>query len=178
MRRRLRRPSPLHRVAESFRLWLIGSTYRPFGRRRASPVTSQDHFHQVAARLTPVVHLQRSACLEVGRAYGCSSALRSRAVSGAPRRPKMLSPGVALPGPFVTSPSPGLPVATCWLLTSVDRCGVRARRSVQVRSRTGRLQRIYPPFIASPFLLEVYLVPSRCGSRTLKGLNPRDAELP
>ena len=30
-RRRLRRPSPHRRVAEPFRLWLIGSTYRPSG---------------------------------------------------------------------------------------------------------------------------------------------------
>ena len=30
----------------------------------------------------------------------------------------MPSPGVTLPGPFVTPPSPDLPVATRWLLTS------------------------------------------------------------
>ncbi|MFI5460642.1 MAG: hypothetical protein ACHRXM_34945, partial [Isosphaerales bacterium] len=31
--------------------------------------------------------------------------------------------------------------------------------------------RFYPPFIASPFLLKVNLVPSHCGSRALKGRN-------
>src|SRR5579864_1691953 len=30
----------------------------------------------------------------------------------------MPSPGVTLPGPFVTAPSPVPPVASCWLLTS------------------------------------------------------------
>ncbi|MFI5459763.1 MAG: hypothetical protein ACHRXM_30425, partial [Isosphaerales bacterium] len=31
--------------------------------------------------------------------------------------------------------------------------------------------RFYPPFIASPFLLKVNLVPSHCGSRALIGRN-------
>jgi hypothetical protein len=37
----------------------------------------------------------------------------------------MPSPGVTLLGPFVTPPSPDLPVATRWLLTSVEiaECG-------------------------------------------------------
>jgi hypothetical protein len=37
-------------------------------------------------------------------------------VTGAPCRPKTLSPEVILLGPFVTPPSPVLPVATRWLL--------------------------------------------------------------
>jgi len=81
----------------------------------------------------------------------------------------MPSPDVTLPGPFVTPPSLDLPVVMRWLLTSDEKCGVRARCSERVRSRTGRLQRCYPPFIASPFLLKVNLVPSRCGSRAPKG---------
>ena len=102
---------------------------------------------------------------------GLPSALRPRAVSGAPTRPKMPSPGVTLPGPFVTPPSPVLPVATALAAYLRGSRGVRARRSVRVRSRTGRLRRsFYPPFIASPFLLEVNLVPSHCGSRALSGL--------
>ena len=96
--------------------------------------------------------------------------LRPWAVSGTPRRPKMPSPGVTLPGPFDTPSSPDPPVTVRWLLTSVV-CGVRARRSVRAQSRTGRLPRCYPPFIASPFLLEVYLVPSRCGSRAHRRRN-------
>jgi len=51
----------------------------------------------------------------------------------------MHSPGVSLPGPFVTAASPALPVPPPWLRTSADRRGVRAEISGQVRSRPGRL---------------------------------------
>jgi hypothetical protein len=82
----------------------------------------------------------------------------------------MPSPGVTLPGPFVTPPSPVIPVATRWLRTSAEvaefeqgvlyGCGP---------AQVGFGDSIYPPFIASPFLLEVDSVPSHCGSRALKG---------
>jgi hypothetical protein len=169
MRRRLRQSSPRHRVVESFHLWLIDSRYRTFGRRRASPVMSQDHSSPGGSRYHTRGPPPAIRSTGGGASYGFSSALRRGAVSGAPRRPKMPSPGVTLPGPFVTPPSPVLPVAMRWLLTSVENCGVRARCSVRARSRTGRLQHGHPPFIASPFLLEVYLVPSHCGSRTPLG---------
>src|SRR6202035_1595263 len=55
-----------------------------------------------------------------GERFGLSSALHPRAATGAPSRPKMPSPGVTLPGPFDMPPSPGLPVATRWLLTSTE----------------------------------------------------------
>ena len=81
------------------------------------------------------------------------------------------SPEVSLPGPFVLAPSPVLPVLLSWLHTPADNCGVRAESSVRARTRTGRLWCVvYPPFISSPFLLVVYLVPSHCGSRALSGL--------
>ena len=169
-RRRFRRPSPHRRVAGPFRLWLIGSAYRPsdgggfhrswrgtiFSRRQhASPYWS--------AAGNPLNRLR-------GERFGLSSALRLRAVSGAPNRPKMPSPGVTLPGPFVTPPSPAIPVATRWLRTSAEiakfeqgvlyGCGP---------AQVGFGNPFYPPFIASPFLLEVNLVPSHYGSRTPSG---------
>jgi hypothetical protein len=77
-----------------------------------------DHFPQAAARLTQLVRSRQSADHRLwGERFGLSSALRPRAVSGAPSRPKMPSPGVTLPGPFVTPPSPVIPVATRWLRT-------------------------------------------------------------
>ena len=86
----------------------------------------------------------------------------------------MPSPGVALPGPFVTPPSPGTPVATHWLHTSAEvaefeqgvlyGCGP---------AQVGFGGWFYPPFIASPFLLEVNLVPSHCGSRAPAGRHHR-----
>lgn len=112
------------------------------GRRRASPVMTQDHFLQAATRSTQVVHPRQSARTEDGARLGTSSTLHPRAVTGAPPRPKTPSPGVILLGPFVTPPSPDLPVATHWLLTSAVGCGVRARCSVRARTRTGRLWRV------------------------------------
>jgi hypothetical protein len=50
--------------------WLIDSTYRPFGRSRASPVMSQDHFLQAAACITPVIHSWQFAQPMVGRVNG------------------------------------------------------------------------------------------------------------
>jgi hypothetical protein len=172
MRRRLRQSSPLHRVADSFRLRLIDSTYRTsdgVGLHRS-------WFRTVFSRRRHATPPWSISGYPLDRTWGGRTGARRRfipgAVSDAPRRPKMPSPGVTLPGPFVTPPSLDLPVATRWLLTSVVRCGVRARRSVRMRFRTGRLQHYYPPFIASPFLLEVNLVPSHCGSRTPPG-SPR-----
>jgi hypothetical protein len=112
------------------------------GRRRASPVMTQDHFLQAATRSTQVVHPRQSARTEDGARLGTSSTLHPRAVTGAPPRPKTPSPGVILLGPFVTPPSPDLPVATRWLLTPAVGCGVRARCSARARTRTGRLWRV------------------------------------
>jgi hypothetical protein len=75
MRRLLRRPSPLRRVAGPFHLWLIGPTYRTFGRRRVSPVMLQDHFLQAAARITLMGHFRRSALPFVGRTIKAESAV-------------------------------------------------------------------------------------------------------
>jgi hypothetical protein len=86
---------------------------------------SQDHFLQAAARITRGVHGRHSASPDAGGKFRFPPALHRGAVTGAPMRPKMPSPGVTLLGPFVTPPSPDLPVATRWLLTSVEaaECG-------------------------------------------------------
>ena len=124
-RRRFRRPSPHRRVAGPFRLWLIGSTYRPsdggglhrsclrtiFSRRRhASPAGS-----------TAGIPLHRTW----GGKFGFPTSASSRGGDWRTIRPKMPSPGVTSLGPFVTPPSPDLPVAMRWLLTSVEtaECG-------------------------------------------------------
>ena len=102
----------------------------------------RDHFLQAAARITRVGPQPAIRVIRLrGERFGSPVTLRPGAVIGAPHRPKMPSPEVTLPGPFVTPPSPVLPVATRWLRTSADSCGVRARCSVRVRSRTGRLRR-------------------------------------
>jgi hypothetical protein len=89
------------------------------GRRRASPVMAWDPFLPAAARSTQVVCTWQSASPCAGREVRDSrQRFIKRAVTGAPTRPKMPSPGVVLPGPFVTPPSPVPPVATPWLRTS------------------------------------------------------------
>jgi hypothetical protein len=139
--RLLRRPSP-HRP---HRRTISPVAYRidlpTVGRRRASPVMTQDHFLQAAARITSVVCCRRSAFPVAERDCGFSSAIHLRVVIVAPRGPQMPSPRVSLLGPFDTSSSPDPPATTCWLLTSGDSCGVRARSSARMRFRTGRLQR-------------------------------------
>src|SRR5207244_4083033 len=69
-RRRLRRPSPHPprcRAISPVAYWIDLPTV---GRRRASPVMTQDHFLQAAARITPVVHCRQSAWATVRRRYG------------------------------------------------------------------------------------------------------------
>src|SRR5207247_509832 len=91
-RRRFRQPSPHRRIAGPFRLWLIGTTYRPsdggglhrswirtiFSRRR----------HVSPAWFTSGNPLDRSC----GGRFGLPSTLHPRAVTDAPRRPKCRLP--------------------------------------------------------------------------------------
>lgn len=100
----------------------------------------QDHFLQAAARITRVVHVRQSAGPAVGREVRALVNASSRGGDWRTKQAEMPSPGVTSLGPFVTPPSPDLPVATHWLLTPVEMGGVRARCSVRVRSRTGRLR--------------------------------------
>jgi hypothetical protein len=112
---------------------------------------TQDHFLQAAARITRVVHVRLSAEPGVGREVRTLVNASSKGGDWRITQAEMPSPGVTLPGPFVTPPSPGLPVATRWLLTPVENCGVRARCSVRLRSRTGRFRRFFI-LLSSPLL--------------------------
>jgi hypothetical protein len=95
-----------------------GSVLPTVGRRRASPVMAGTLFSR-RLHVAPSWSAPGNPHHRVrGERLGLSSALRLRAVSGAPARPKMPSPGVTLPGPFVAMPSPELPVAPRWLRTS------------------------------------------------------------
>jgi len=83
----------------------------------------------------------------------------------------MPSPKVTAAGPFVMPPSPEPPVATRWLLTPAEFA--ECDHSVLHRCDPAQVDfgvMFYPPFIASSFLLEVYLVPNHCGSRAPPGL--------
>jgi len=140
-RRRFRRPSPHRRVAEPVRLWLIGSAYRPsdggglhrswhgtiFSRRqRETPAwsTTGNPHHRVW-----------------GERFGLSSALHLR---GGNWRTKQAENAVSRSHPAwplrhaAFSGTPGGDALAAYLRR--ER-GVRARCSVRVRARTGRLRR-------------------------------------
>jgi len=137
------------------------------GRRRVSPVTTQDHFLQAATRITPVVRPRQSASTGDGRISGLPNA-SLRGGNWRTTQAEMPPPGVSLPGPFVTVPSPDIPLVPPWLHTSVFVCGVRAESSERIRSRSGRLRHRY-------HLLPYLTVSSRS---TLRGrLNPEPLRL-
>jgi hypothetical protein len=139
-KRRLRRPSPHHRVAGPFRLWLIGSTYRPsdgvglhrsclrtiFSRRRhASPTWSL---------------LRQSAAIEGGTRIG---ALVNASSKGGEWRTTQAENAVSrshLAWPLRHAAFSGPPGGDA-LAAYLRGCGVRARCSVRARTRTGRLWR-------------------------------------
>jgi len=102
-RRRPRQPSPHHRIAHA----LSPAAYRrdlpTVGRWRASPVMVQDHFLQVATRITVMVRDRHSARSIPRRGFGASSALLPRAVVDAPFRPKCRPPKSLCLAPSSTS---------------------------------------------------------------------------
>jgi len=111
------------------------------GRRRASPVMAWDPFLQAATRSTQLVHPRQSAspCLgrEVGTLVGASSKggeWRTNSAENAVSRSHLAWP--LRRGAF--SGAPGGAALASYLRGSR---GVRARCSVRVRSRTGRLWR-------------------------------------
>jgi hypothetical protein len=111
------------------------------GRRRASPVMAWDHFLQAAARITQLVRSRQSAEPAVGREV---RSLVGASSKGGEWRTKQAENAVsqshlAWPLRHATfSGKPGGDALAAYL--HVSR-GVRARRSVRVRSRTGRLRR-------------------------------------
>jgi hypothetical protein len=138
-RRRLRRPSPHHRVVRAFSPAAYRRGLPTIGRWRASPVMVQDHFLQAATCNTLMVRDRHSARSIPRRGFGSPSALPPRGGVWRTIPAEVPSPEVSLPGPFVLAPSPDLPVVLSWLHTTADNCGVRAESSVRARTRTGRL---------------------------------------
>src|SRR5258708_1838028 len=100
-----------------------------------------DHFLEAAARVTPIVHFRQSASPAVGREVGTPVSASSK---GGEWRTKQAENAVSqshLAWPLrhaAFSGAPGGDALAAYLRRS---CGVRARRSVRVRSRTGRLRR-------------------------------------
>ncbi len=140
-RRRPRQPSPHHRIVSALSPVAYRRELPTVGRWRASPVMVQDRFLQAAACITVMVRDRHSARSIPRRGIRVPVSASSRGGVWRTIPAEMPSPKVALPGPFVREPSPVLPVARGWLLTSAEYREVRAKRSVRARTRTGRLRR-------------------------------------
>ena len=191
-RRRFRRPSPHRRVAGPFRRWLMGTAYRPSdggGLHRSWLGTIFSRRPHVAPSWSAPGNPHHRVW---GGRLGLPSALRRRAVSGAPTRPRMPSPGVTLPGLFVAPPSPVPPVATRWLRTSAEvaefeqgvlhGCGpaqvgfgdwLSSFHRVTVSSR-GKLSP-EPLRLTRPFRARIrlgFVVPGRCPRSTTQVITP------
>ena len=117
-RRRPRQPSPHHRVAHALSPVAYRRDLPTIGRWRASPVMAWDHFLQAAAGCTFMVRKRHSARPLSRRGFGSPSTLLPKGGAWRTMPAHVPSPGVSLPGPFDREPSPALPVARGWLLTS------------------------------------------------------------
>ena len=138
------------------------------GRCRASPVMVQDHFLQAATRTTMMVRDRHSARSIPRRGFGSPSTLLPGAVFG--DHPGRNAVSRSLPAwPLRPNAFSGPPGGAKLAAYPADNCGVRAESSVRCGPAQVGFGLSYPPFIASPFLLVVYLVPSHCGSRTSAG---------
>ena len=119
------------------------------GRRRTSPVMTQDLFLQGTTRSTRTGSPPVTVFPATREVSGGLPSASSKGGAWHTRQAEVPPPGVSLPGPIVTLPSPDLPLGPPWLRTSNDTCRVRAESSVRVRTRTGRLWQTNrsPPFL-------------------------------
>ena len=129
-----------------------------------------DHFLQAAARITRVVHVRHSATPDLGREVGT---LVSASSKGGEWRTKQAENAVSrshLAWPLRHTSSSGNPGGDA--LAAYPREIAEFEQGVLYGcgpAQVGFGGQFYPPFIASPFLLEVNLVPSHCGSRAPRG---------
>ena len=80
------------------------------GRRRISPVMTQDHFLQAATCITPNGSPAITAWLPERRSSESTPSASRRGGVWHTMKAEMPSPGVSLPGSFAAAPSPDLPV--------------------------------------------------------------------
>ena len=140
-RRRFRRPSPHRRVAGPFRLWLIGTAYRPSdggGLHRSWHGTIFSRRRHASPDWSPAGN-------PLNRLWGREvRALVSASSKGGEWHTKQAENAVSrshLAWPLRHAAFSGKPGGDALAAYLRGSCGVRARRSVRVRSRTGRLRR-------------------------------------
>ena len=109
-KRRLRRPSLHHRVVGAISPVAYTFDLPTIGRRRTSPVMTQDHCLQAATCITLDGPPAVTAWLPEGRSSGSSPSASYRGGAWHTMKAEMPSPGVFLPGSFAAAPSPAPPV--------------------------------------------------------------------
>ena len=131
-----------------------------------------DHFLQAAARITQLVRSRQSAEPAVGREV---RALVSASSKGGEWRTKQAENAISrshLAWPLRHGLFSGPPGEAALAAYPCEGAGFEHDVLYGCGpAQVGFGDSIYPPFIASPFLLEVNSVPSHCGSRALKGPN-------
>ena len=109
-KRRLRQPSLHHRIIKTFSPVAYTFDLPTVGRRRTSPVMTQDHFLQAATCITPNGSPAITALLPERRSSESTLSASCRGGGWHTMKAEMPSPGVFLPGSFAAAPSPEPPV--------------------------------------------------------------------
>ena len=152
-KRRPRQPSLHRRIVRTISPVAYTFNLPTVGRRRTSPVMTWDRFLQAATCITLDGSPAITAWLPERRSSGATSSASCRGRwlahhEGRNAVSRSLSAWLLRRHPF-SGPPGGVTLAA---YPRRNR-GVRAESSVQVRTRTGRLQRfICPPFLACPFV--------------------------
>ena len=108
-KRRLRQPSLHRRIVKTFSPEAYTFDLPTIGRRRTSPVMTQDHFLQAATRITPNGSPAITALLPERRSSRSTPSASCRGGVWHTMKAEMPSPGVFLPGSFTAAPCPDSP---------------------------------------------------------------------
>jgi hypothetical protein len=108
-KRRPRQPSLHRRIVRTISPEAYTFGLPTIGRRRTSPVMTQDHFLQAATCITLDGSPAVTAWLPERRSSGSTPSASSKAGGWHAMKAEMPSPGVFLPGSFAAAPSPDLP---------------------------------------------------------------------
>jgi hypothetical protein len=109
-KRRPRQPSLHRRIVGTISPEAYTFDLPTIGRRRTSPVMTQDHFPQAAACITPNGSPAITVSLLERRSSGSTPSASRKGGRWHTIKAETPSPGVFLPGSFVAAPSPDPPV--------------------------------------------------------------------
>ncbi len=108
-KRRPRQPSLHRRIVRTISPVAYTFDLPTIGRRRTSPVMTQDRFLQAATCITPNGSPAETASLPARRSSGSTPSASCRGGVWHTMKAEMPSPGVFLPGSFAAAPYPASP---------------------------------------------------------------------